>query len=122
MARVTVEDCVDKVENRFELILVASTGLARFWPVAARAQQAERTRRIGAITTAGAISDAVLPQLAVGARVVICGTASGRVGIHLRADRGSSGTSQAGANVRSSRARLSASIRRGHHAIGRLGS
>ncbi|MGA7208116.1 MAG: DNA-directed RNA polymerase subunit omega, partial [Pseudolabrys sp.] len=24
MARVTVEDCVDKVENRFELILVAS--------------------------------------------------------------------------------------------------
>jgi len=26
MARVTVEDCVDKVENRFELILVASHG------------------------------------------------------------------------------------------------
>ncbi|MGA7308095.1 MAG: DNA-directed RNA polymerase subunit omega, partial [Pseudolabrys sp.] len=24
MARVTVEDCIDKVENRFELILVAS--------------------------------------------------------------------------------------------------
>jgi len=24
MARVTVEDCVDKVENRFELVLVAS--------------------------------------------------------------------------------------------------
>ncbi|MGB8122362.1 MAG: DNA-directed RNA polymerase subunit omega, partial [Pseudolabrys sp.] len=23
MARVTVEDCVDKVENRFELVLVA---------------------------------------------------------------------------------------------------
>jgi DNA-directed RNA polymerase subunit omega len=26
MARVTVEDCVDKVENRFELVLVASHG------------------------------------------------------------------------------------------------
>ena len=26
MARVTVEDCVDKVENRFELILVAAPG------------------------------------------------------------------------------------------------
>jgi hypothetical protein len=26
MARVTVEDCVDKVENRFELVLLAS-----FW-------------------------------------------------------------------------------------------
>ena len=24
MARVTVEDCVDKVENRFELVLIAS--------------------------------------------------------------------------------------------------
>ena len=24
MARVTVEDCIDKVENRFELVLVAS--------------------------------------------------------------------------------------------------
>ncbi len=24
MARVTVEDCVDKVENRFELVLLAS--------------------------------------------------------------------------------------------------
>ena len=28
MARVTVEDCVDKVENRFELILVASHRVA----------------------------------------------------------------------------------------------
>ncbi len=25
MARVTVEDCIDKVENRFELVMVAST-------------------------------------------------------------------------------------------------
>ncbi|MGL4199196.1 MAG: DNA-directed RNA polymerase subunit omega, partial [Allorhizobium sp.] len=24
MARVTVEDCIDKVENRFELVLLAS--------------------------------------------------------------------------------------------------
>jgi len=24
MARVTVEDCVDKVENRFELVLIAA--------------------------------------------------------------------------------------------------
>ena len=24
MARVTVEDCIDKVENRFELVLIAS--------------------------------------------------------------------------------------------------
>ena len=31
MARVTVEDCIDKVENRFELVLIASRpGLAAF--------------------------------------------------------------------------------------------
>ena len=28
MARVTVEDCVDKVENRFELVLLAATARA----------------------------------------------------------------------------------------------
>jgi DNA-directed RNA polymerase omega subunit len=29
MARVTVEDCIDKVENRFELVLLASSPPAR---------------------------------------------------------------------------------------------
>ena len=28
MARVTVEDCIDKVENRFELVLLAGTARA----------------------------------------------------------------------------------------------
>ena len=33
MARVTVEDCIDKVENRFDLVLLASHPRARSRPV-----------------------------------------------------------------------------------------
>ena len=73
--------------------------------------------------TAGAISDAVLPQLAVGARVVICGDSFGSElgSTSDRTEGRAASARQAGANVRSSRARLSASLRRGHHAIGRVG-
>jgi hypothetical protein len=43
MARVTVEDCIDKVPNRFELVLLAAHGLARW--------QADRTSRWTVRTT-----------------------------------------------------------------------
>ena len=33
MARVTVEDCVDKITNRFELVLFAAGFASRAWHV-----------------------------------------------------------------------------------------
>ena len=74
--------------------------------------------------TAGAISDAVLPQLAMCARVVICGTASvpswdpppTRPRVRASSSR------EAGAHGWRSHFRLPASLRRGCHKISRVGA
>ena len=68
--------------------------------------------------TAGAISDAVMRQLAIGARIVICGTASVSSWDPppIRAARRAAYSGQARAHVGLSRLRLSAPLRGGHRA------